>query len=79
MISVALGILGLAFFWWAPFGMVMALAGLVVGAIGWIRSTPTGRTPAWAVVGTLFCLAVLVLDVGVAWVGLETLQITAFR
>ncbi len=79
MASVVLGILGLALFWWAPMGMVLALAGLVVGAIGWVRSSQTGMTPAWAVVGTLFCLAVLAVDIGVAWVGLETLQIAAFR
>jgi hypothetical protein len=79
MISVVLGVLGLALFWWAPFGMVLALAGLMFGAVGWIRSTHTGVVPAWAVVGTLFCLAVLALDLTIAAVGLEVLQITAFR
>jgi hypothetical protein len=79
MVSVALGVLGLALFWWVPFGMVVALTGLLFGAVGWVRSTHTGITPASAIVGTLFCLAVLALDIVVAAVGLEALQMSAFR
>jgi hypothetical protein len=79
MISVALGVLGLALFWWVPFGMVIALTGLLFGAVGWVRSTHTGITPAWAIVGTLFGLAVVALDIAIAAGGLEAVQMTAFR
>ncbi len=79
MISVALGIGGLALFWYAPFGMVVALAGLLFGLVGWVRSSNAGVAPAWAIVGTLFCLAVLAFDVAIATLNLEVWQMTAYR
>jgi hypothetical protein len=79
LISVALGVLGLVTFWWAPLGMVVSLTGLLFGAVGWVRSTRTGVVPAWAIVGTLFCLAVLAFDIAVAYGGFEFVQMSAFR
>jgi hypothetical protein len=79
MISVALGVGGLVLYWWAPFGMMVALAGLLFGLVGWIRSSHTGTAPAWAIVGTLFCLCVLAFDIAVAWGGWELVQMSAYR
>jgi hypothetical protein len=33
--SLSLGLLGLALFWWVPFGLILSAAGLGLGLLGW--------------------------------------------
>jgi hypothetical protein len=77
--ALIFGIVGLAFFWWVPFGQVLALAGLVLGFIGWMmarRGTPDlGVT----IAATILCAAILAFDLFIAFRGMELIQFTALR
>jgi hypothetical protein len=73
------GMLGLVFFWWVPFGIVLSLTGLILGIVSWVMAPRREGFPGWAVVSILICLATLALNLAVAWNGLEFIQLTAYR
>jgi hypothetical protein len=77
--SLCFGVLGGAFYWWTPLGMVLSLTGLVMGFIGWTYARP--RTTGWGltIAGMLLSLLVLILDSVVADLGLELIKLHAFR
>jgi hypothetical protein len=79
MTSVGLGILGLAFCWWAPMGMVLSLAGLMIGLVGWLRSPAVGAGRNWTAVGLLCCAAILALNLIIAIGGYDLVTFTALR
>ena len=77
--STILGVFGAAFCWWTPLGMVISLAGLIAGIIGWTvagRGTTAIRLVA---VGMLFSAAALTLDCVIAGMGLELVKFQALR
>jgi len=63
MAAVALGFLGLLFFWMMPLGLILAAAGFVLGIAGWIASiVRDGKQPGMVVLGTVLSLIALVVD-----------------
>jgi hypothetical protein len=77
--SLIFGILGLATWWWTPFGVVLSLAGLLIGFAGWVVASRNASNLRLMVIGTLVSLAVLVLDLIVAANGWEIIRFTALR
>ena len=77
--AVVLGLLGFAFYWWAPLGMVLSLTGLVMGIIGWVNGPHLRGMTGLVLVGVLISAAALALDVFVAVRGLEIIQLMPYR
>jgi hypothetical protein len=78
-VSLLLGLLGGAFFWWTPLGMVLSLSGLLTGFIGWTESQRKGVGTALAVAGMLLSVAALILCGVIAGLGLERIRFEALR
>ena len=77
--SLAFGILGLLFWWWVPFGMVLALAGLVVGFIGWVLTGRRAAASGLVIAGFFVSAAALALDIFIAANGFGTLWIKSLQ
>jgi len=79
IVSFIFGLLGLLFYWWTPLGIVLSLAGLVIGIVGWVMvSARTGRL-GFIIAGTVLSLAALILDLVIAGQGLEIIKFSALR
>jgi hypothetical protein len=79
IVSYVLAVLGLAFYWWLPLGMVFSISGLAAGFIGWVRRPR--RTGLAVLLGCGMLLAVLALGVDLAavWLDLVTVRFSALR
>jgi hypothetical protein len=77
--SVIFGLLGGAFCWWTPLGMIFSLTGLVMGYAGWAMSRRTTRVFGLSIAGILISLATLILDLAIADLGLEFFKLQALR
>ncbi len=77
--SLGFGILGLAFYWWVPFGQVLALAGLILGIVCWALASRRSTGLGLPIAATLICAAILAFDLFVAFRGAELIQFTALR
>jgi hypothetical protein len=75
--SIILGVIGAAFYWWTPMGMVISLCGLLTGFIGWTFARR--RTPSFGLViaGMSLCIAALTLNFVIAGLGLELIRFHA--
>jgi hypothetical protein len=63
--ALALGLLGLAFCWLVPVGIILSVAGTMSGLVGWGLARPRpGRAAALAALGA--ALSVLALVLGLA-------------
>jgi len=71
--SILLAVLGGAFFWWVPMGMVMSLAGLTLGFVDWTAARRQSLDYRMAIVGILLCVAAFALDCVIAYLGLQTI------
>jgi hypothetical protein len=60
--SLVLGILGGAFFWWVPMGIVLSMAGLLFGFVDWTVAYRRSLDSRLAVAGV--CVSVLTLAFG---------------
>lgn len=62
--AVTLGFFGLGFTFLAPLGVLLSVAGLICGIIGWVMARP-GRAPGfwWSLWGTFLSLAAVALGV----------------
>jgi hypothetical protein len=79
IVSFVLGLLGLLFYWWTPLGIVLSLAGLIIGIVGWVMaSTRSGRL-GLTIAGTVISLAALIVDLVIAGQGLEIIKFSALR
>ena len=67
--SFLLGLFGLALSWWTPAGMVLSLAGLVVGLVGCVTARRGGWAPSAA--GMMLSTAALAVCWMVAAAGME--------
>jgi hypothetical protein len=76
--SLMLGILGGAFYWWTPLGIVLSLAGLVIGFVGWTFARRRTAGFGLLVSGMLFSLAALILDFVIAGLNLEIIDLRSF-
>ena len=64
MSAVALGFLGLLFFWLMPLGLICAAVGFVLGIAGWMTGiVRDGTQPGMVILGTLLSLVALIVDV----------------
>jgi hypothetical protein len=79
IVSLAFGILGGAFFWWTPLGMVFSITGLVIGFIGWTMARRMTAGSELSIAGMLVSLAALILDCVIAGFGLELIKLHALR
>jgi hypothetical protein len=77
--SILFGILGGAFCWWLPLGMVLSITGLLLGVVDWIDTRRRSLDHRLAVVGLLVSAAALALCIFVAALGLQTVTFTALR
>jgi hypothetical protein len=79
LVSIALGVLGAACYWWVPTGIVLSLAGLVIGFVGWVRSRPRHLSFGLGTAAFIVCVLALALDLTIAALGMETIRFTALR
>lgn len=77
--SLALGILGIVFCWWIPFGAVLSLAGLLTGFIGWVLKGRATGLPGVVAAGILVSAVALALDLFLAANGLGAIRVTSFQ
>jgi hypothetical protein len=77
--SLALGLLGGAFYWWVPLGMVLSLTGAVLGFVGWTYARRKGAYARLLVVGVLLSLGTLALDIVIASMNLESVVIQSLQ
>jgi hypothetical protein len=80
VVSSVLAVLGLAFYWWVPLGMVFSLSGLTAAFIGWVsRRRRLAGASALLAVGTVLALIALGVDFGAVWLGLDRVRFTELR
>jgi hypothetical protein len=77
--SLVFGLLGGAFCWWTPLGMVLSLTGLLMGFGGWTMARRMTVGIRLSIAGTLVSLATLVLNCVIAGWGLELIKLHALR
>jgi hypothetical protein len=79
IVSLFFGLLGLAFCWWVPLGIVLSLAGLIIGIVSWVMASTRMVRSGLIVGGTILSLAVLVLDLVLAFEGIGVIWFSALR
>jgi hypothetical protein len=72
IISLVFAILGAAFYWWVPMGLVMSLAGMLFGFIDWTAARRRSLNSRLSVLAMLLSLAAFSLDTVIAYLGLQT-------
>ncbi|HTK76620.1 MAG TPA: hypothetical protein VL371_15240 [Gemmataceae bacterium] len=71
--SILLGILGGAFYWWVPMGIVLSLTALVLGFIDWVQSRRRSLDYRLGSVAILVGVVALTLDCVVYYLGRQTI------
>jgi hypothetical protein len=77
LISIVFGLLGLALCWWTPTGMVLSLAGLVIGLVGCATARRGGWAPSAA--GMILSAAALAVCWIIAVYGMEFIRFSALH
>ncbi len=70
--ALVFGVLGGAFYWWVPMGIVLSLAGLMFGFVDWTAARRRSLDNRLSIVALLLSLATLALDIVIAYRGLQT-------
>ncbi len=78
-VSLIFGVLGAVLYWWTPMGMVLSLAGLLVGFCGWMFATAHTATNRLLIVALIVCAAALILNLVIADLGLELVRFHGLR
>ena len=68
--SIVLGLVGGVLYWWA-FGMVVSLAGLIVGLVDWVNARRRSLDYRLALVGVVISAVTLLLDIVIGLLGLQ--------
>ena len=71
--AIVFGVLGGAFFWWVPMGMVLSLAGLLFGFVDWTNARKRSLDFRLSIAALLISATTLAFDLVIAWLGLQTL------
>jgi hypothetical protein len=79
VVALVFGILGVVFYWWTPLGLVLSLTGLVTGWVGWLNAARPSWNRGLAIAGTIISAAAFVLDLVIALLGLEWIQLMSYR
>ncbi len=69
--SLVFGILGFVFFWWLPLGMVLSLAGLLLGFSDWTVAGRRSLDRRLSIVAILISVAALILNIVIAALGMQ--------
>jgi hypothetical protein len=77
--SVALGALGGFFYWWTPLGMVVSLAGGIIGFVGWVLAAKHSANNRLLMGGMMLCALTLILNLVIAAMGLEVVRFHDLR
>ena len=77
--GLVFGILGFAFYWWTPLGIVLSLTGLMLAIIGWVSGSHRMYQAGLVFAGLLVSAAALALDLYVAVNGLEIIHLMSYR
>lgn len=77
--SLIFGLLGGAFCWWTPLGMIFSLTGLVMGYAGGVMSRRMSTGLGLFLAGMLISLTTLILDLAIADLGMEFFKLQALR
>jgi hypothetical protein len=77
--SWVFGVLGGVLYWWVPAGMVLSLAGLILGLFGWLIAPRGARGVGLVLSGLVVSIAALALDLTIAGLGLQTVTFEALR
>ena len=72
--SIVLGILGGAFFWWAPLGFVLSMSGLILGYLDWTRARRQSLSQRLAIVAMIVSLAALCISIAIMATGVELVE-----
>jgi len=73
------GVLGAILFWWVPMGLVLSLAGLLIGFVDWTMARRRSLDFRLSIAAMIFCLAALGLDIVIVALGLQTVTFGALR
>jgi hypothetical protein len=73
--SLLFGIIGAAFFWWTPLGMVLSLTGLVLGFVGWMMARRMSAGSRLSLTGLVISLVAFALNCVIAGLGLELIRL----
>jgi hypothetical protein len=77
--AVVFGILGGAFCWWAPLGMIFSATGLVMGFAGWLSARQSAARDRTVIAGMILSLAMLGLNFFIAGIGAEIVKFGPLR
>ncbi len=67
--SIIFGLLGGILSWWLPMGMVLSIAGLLTGGVGWIMARRESPALALLLSGVVLSVAALVLNIAITVMG----------
>jgi uncharacterized membrane protein len=70
--SILLGILGGAFYWWAPLGLVLSMSGSILGFVDWNRARKHSLDNRLSIAAMIISLATLVLCIVVMAMGWQS-------
>jgi uncharacterized membrane protein len=70
--SILLGVLGGAFFWWAPLGLVLSMSGLILGFVDWNRARKHSLNKRLSIAAMIISLVTLVLCIVITALHLQT-------
>lgn len=71
--SLLMAVLGTAFYWWVPMGMVLSLAGMVCGFVDFTAARRRSVDHRLAVGGMILCAVALAFDCAIYYFGLQSL------
>jgi hypothetical protein len=75
--SIVLALLGGAFYWWNPMGIIMSLAGLTVGAVDWVMARRQSLDNRLSILGIVLSALALGLCLAIAYLGWQAVTLTA--
>jgi hypothetical protein len=70
--SIVFAILGAAFFWWLPMGIMLSMTGLTLAFVDWVSARRRSADHRVSIVGVLLSVAALTLCIVIAALGLQT-------
>jgi hypothetical protein len=79
IVGLVFGLLGFAFYWWVPLGIVLSLTGLMMAIVGWVSGSHQVGQAGLVFAGLLVSAAALALDLFVAVKGLEIIHLISYR
>jgi hypothetical protein len=70
--AIVFALLGAAFFWWLPMGIMLSMTGLTLAFVDWVSARRRSSDRQVSVVGLLLSVAALTLCLVIAALGLQT-------